>query len=291
LRRSFWAVDLSVAVFCAVIVGHVTVGFLFPDDTKIKAAAAGTQSAPAIRVRQIDQSQIDRLGKNHIFGDASIKSQAVKAPEPPSPIPASEVVVSSLKLEVRGIVWDRNPDLSTCTIWDAKLRKSDVYRVGEEVTTGVTVVEIWPNRIVLNEHGKTTYLEWEIEEEGAGDKGPVSRAATPPAPAPLPRVVEISRAEMGDKIEELMALRDTVQVTPYMEGGRSVGLQVNNLGDNPLAAQIGIEDGDVVQSINSVRIDDMDSAMQQLTKFANQPMVRVGIMRDGQRTFLTYRIK
>lgn len=292
LRRSFWLVDLSVAVVCAMLVAHVVMRFYFPQPPEIDSGTVATAETPKLVAHQIPKGEIDRIGKNPVFGSASTMSTPVKEPPPPKPEPIDPFAESSLKLDVKGIVWDEDPMRSSCVIVNSRKRETETYSNTDEVTTGVFVAEIWPTRVILDEHGKRTYLEWEPEDNENGGTKPV-RAAAPskPRPSPLPRVMELSRAEMSDRADDIMALRDSVEVQPYKQNGRVVGLQVGNLGDNPMAADIGIEDGDVVQSINSVRINDMDTAVEQLTKLSNAPMIRVGIMRNGQRTFLTYRIR
>ncbi len=292
LRRSFWLFDLSVAAICAAFAAHVAVGYLFPEQPAIRPREMTAQTPPKIKIRQVPKDRIEKIGKNHIFGAASTKSQKVKPPEPPKPVDRNEIVESTLNLKLNGITWDPAPDRCSAVIENTKLRKTDVFGIGDEVASGVLIDKIWPKRVWLNEHGKKTYLEWQPKEKDKNaQSAKISSAATRPAVAALPRVVNLDRAEMRSRIDDLVALRDSVKIQPFEENGRVTGLQVSNLGDNPMAAEIGIKDGDVVQSINSVRITSMDKAMEQLTRLSNAPMVRVGIMRNGKRTFLTYRIK
>jgi len=297
LRRSFWVLDLSVAVVCALFMGRVVASYIYP-----APAVDSDTNNPSAEARQIlfphpAPVETEHLAKSGIFGAGSFKSQVVEpAPPPPPPPPPSDgVTESELNLELKGTVYDPNPSLRRAIIENKKLRTGDlVYSVGDEVSPEVVVSEIWWRRVILDERGKRTYLEWNPEEE---EEQPTRVAAAPPRPATVPeravvpRTIELSREDMLGRGEELLALRDSVNVIPYEEHGRVVGLQVNNLGDSAIAKEMGIEEGDVIQTINGVRLTDTAKAFEALEKFSNASMIRIGLTRGGRRTFVTYRLK
>ncbi len=298
LRRSYWTTNLCVAIVCAAIMGRVLVGFLYPEHVVDPTRGAETSIDTGVILPPPEEvREIRHLNDNRIFGpnsDESVKG-AVQEAAPPPPPPTGELKESKEKLTLKGIVYDPNPLRSSAIVLNTKLRKAGVYKVGDEITTEVYVDEIWPFRVILDERGKKTYLEWLPDETKKKTQVALASTSSKPAstqtPAPLPKTVAVSRDEMAERLDELMALKETVNIEPYEENGRVVGLRVSNLGDSALAREMGIQDGDVVQSINGVRVTDRVKALEAMNKAASSSLVRVGMLRNGQRTFMTYRMK
>jgi len=295
VRRSFWTLDLCVAILCALFMGRVLVGFFYPESQSRVESSPRDDIVPVL-LPPVTSPEVRNLDKVGIFGEDSFTQEKVVPEEPPPPEPTNELKESEDKnLIVLGIVYrGLEPAMSQAIIQNRKLRKPGVYRVGDEVVPEVRVVEIWPLRVILDERGNRTYLDYNPEE----DTSTVQLAsAVPPRapsraqPAAVPRSIEVSREEMTDRVDELLELRETATVEPYEENGRPVGLQVSNLGDSELAKEIGIQDGDVIETINGVRITDETSALDTLSKFTDSSMIRVGMRRDGRRMYMTYRIR
>jgi len=293
LRRAFWVFDLGVAVVCALYMGQVLISFLLPAPA-VELVANNPSADTQILLPPPPPVQTEHLAKSGIFGEKSFAQHQVK-PEPPPPPPPSDVLTESeLNLKLIATVCDPDPSRSSAIIENIKLRMGQVvYNVGAEISPEVFLKEIRWRRVILDERGKRTYLEWEPEKEERPTR-PASappRPASKPQPAPVPRTIEISREEILSRGEELLALRDSVSIEPYEENGRVVGLQVSNLGDNPLAKEMGLQDGDVIQTINGVRVSDVTSASDALEKFSSASMIRIALTRGGRRTFVTYKMR
>jgi general secretion pathway protein C len=291
--------DLAVAIVCAAIMGRVLVSFLYPAPVVDPTGGFETSGNTGVILPPHEPvPPVQHLDRNRIFGAKSDESTkgAVQEVAPPPLSVDDKPQESSLNLTLAGIVYcDPDPLLSSAIIVNTRLRKPGVYRVGEEVTPEVYVDEIWPFRVILDERGERTFLEWLPDEtKKTTQVASMSTPSPPPSthvPAPVPRTVEVSRDEMTDRLDELLTLQETASIEPYEENGRVVGLQVSNMGDNALAREMGVRDGDVVQSINGVRVTDRAKALEAMNKAASSSMVRVGMLRNGQRTFMTYRMK
>jgi len=287
--------DLCVAIVCAVFMGRVLVSFLYPTppasgDTTGTLSPDGTSALPPPE----PVPEMKNLKNSGIFVKSFGSTKGVPKEKPPPPPPVAELQESSLSLILKGIVYcNPEPLLSSAIILNTKLRKPGVYWVGDEVTPEVYIDEIWPRRVMLDERGKKTYLEWLPEDDKKKTRvaSIPAKPASTQVPAPVPKTVEVSREEMTGRLDELLALQESVSIEPYEENGRVVGLQVNNIGDSALAREMGVQDGDVVQSINGVRVTDRAKALEAMNKAANSSMIRVGMLRNGRRTFMTYRMK
>ncbi len=297
IRRSFWTLDLCIAILCALFMGRVLVGFFYPESQSRSVESSPRDDVVPVLLPPVTPPELKNLDKVGIFGEDSFTQENVVPEEPPPPEPTNELKESEDKnLMVLGIVYrGLEPAMSQAIIQNRKLRKPGVYRVGDEIVPEVRVVEIWPLRVILDERGERTYLDYNPEEDtSAVQLASAAAARTPPSraqPAAVPRSIEVSRDEMAERVDELLELRETATVEPYEENGRPVGLQVSNLGDSELAKEIGIQDGDVIETINGVRITDETSALDALSKFTDSSMIRVGMRRGGRRMYMTYRIR
>lgn len=74
------------------------------------------------------------------------------------------------------------------------------------------------------------------------------------------------------------------------ETGKVAGITAKNIGDIPLAAKLGLKDGDILQSVNGILIDSEQKIMEVVNKFSNANVFRLGILREGKPTVLTLRI-
>lgn len=83
-------------------------------------------------------------------------------------------------------------------------------------------------------------------------------------------------------------LMTQLRIKPYFEGGRCIGFQISNV--NGSIKQMGLQDGDIVESINGVKVDDPLKAMQVLYSLERNNPVHLGIEREEEEIELDCRI-
>ena len=72
--------------------------------------------------------------------------------------------------------------------------------------------------------------------------------------------------------------------------GQVAGITASNLSSNPLAGVLGLQNNDVVQSVNGEKINSMNQIPQLYEKFKNVRSFQVGILRNGQQQTLTINV-
>jgi len=70
-------------------------------------------------------------------------------------------------------------------------------------------------------------------------------------------------------------------------GGNIIGITAQNLSSNPMAAVLGFQDGDIVQSVNGERIDSEAKILSLVNKLKGARSVQVTILRNGQPQTIT----
>lgn len=224
----------------------------------------------------------------HLFGNAGAGASNQRA------LPAS-----TLALSLRGTVADRDPTNGVAVIGDGQNERA--YRVGDEIDAGVSLVEVYPDHVVILRDGTRESLILPREAAGASQPGPVfdlsaangaarkpvtatSAASTDAAPAPYtpPQLAngavdwEKSLAQVRNNPAQFAQL-----AAPVIENGKLVGLRVRGL-DPATMTKLGLEAGDLVTAVNGIAIDSPQRATEILASVQNAASVRVTVQRNGQ---------
>ena len=82
-----------------------------------------------------------------------------------------------------------------------------------------------------------------------------------------------------------------IRLKPFIQGGNQEGFEVKSiLGDSPLKA-IGIENGDIIKSINGEPIDSDLDILQIYDAIINGDSYTISVIRDGEPITLSSKIK
>jgi type II secretory pathway component PulC len=75
------------------------------------------------------------------------------------------------------------------------------------------------------------------------------------------------------------------------ENGKTKGITTDNIENFETAKELGFKNGDVLVSLNNEPVDSKDKAVEVLKKYRNASLFRVGLLRDGQMMYKTFRVK
>jgi general secretion pathway protein C len=71
-------------------------------------------------------------------------------------------------------------------------------------------------------------------------------------------------------------------IEPYVKNGRTEGLRITGLEQSPLAAIVGLRNGDIVQTVNGQTLDSKQKAFQVLKKARTQSTINMQLLRNGK---------
>jgi general secretion pathway protein C len=92
---------------------------------------------------------------------------------------------------------------------------------------------------------------------------------------------------LGNQAELMRAAR----VIPYEENGRVVGVKVYGIRRNALLGKLGIQNGDVLRTINGFDLSSPDSALEAYTKLREANEFSIAMMRRGAPKTMEYSVK
>lgn len=306
IRKTFILIDLALAALVAVVVGLVAMEMtrVIPGSDAVLAGGEGIAVPTAPPLPQVaDRPAYASLRQSGLFGEAG--KWDPKLLPPPAPVveaPVESVADTTLNLRLIGtIALGEGSKSKFSTAFIENLDTNDRgrgYLIGDQIMDSVTLEEILSREvIVLNKRltpPKRERLKMDEAALGAGPAptGPAMPPPSPPAPSSSERI-SLKRDEIVQELYQNYADLVT-NLKPEMARdaqGNVIGVTAPNIGQVPMAQKLGLKDNDVLQTVNNEKIDSEQKILEMVQKYQTASSFRIGIMRDGKPTVITYRLE
>ncbi|NLV41936.1 MAG: hypothetical protein GXY15_12010 [Candidatus Hydrogenedentes bacterium] len=305
IRQIFICVDLLLtALFLGVaaLVAHEmsrppqSVEALLPPD---EGGAAPV--APLAHVS--DREFYDGVAGGGLFGEAGRWDPGAVPEEAPvveEVAPADDISETTLSLRLIGTV-ALSPKSPFAVAFIGEKEGNDPgksYFIGEEVADSVALDEVFPREVILLNRATTPpqrerlRMDEEEEESGAGPSAPPAAAPAPETVAEPSERITLKRDEMIAEVAENYA--SLVNIRPELatdENGNVLGITAAGIGEFPLAQRLGVQENDILQTVNNEKLDSEDKIMEMVQKYQTATSLRIGILRDGKPKVITYRLE
>lgn len=212
---------------------------------------------------------------------------------------------------VAAVVNPISPDWSFAAIVGAA-GKALLYRRGQSVD-GRQVIHIFTDRVYLQPTTGACQITMFGEEVAEGPRV----AAAPPMnaePVEVPSAGEsegginasemesgiqrvsdtnfnIDRSLVDRVLENQAELMRTARVIPHEENGRTVGVKLYGIRRNSLLGRLGVQNGDMLRTINGYDMSSPDSALEAYARLRTADHLTLSIVRRGQPTTIDYNIR
>jgi type II secretion system protein C len=219
------------------------------------------------------------LVDSNIFGAMSPSDQS----ETSSTQAAADSVPSAEPLGLRLVgVIAGGPTTSRAVIEDTNTRIATPYKIGD-IVASTRIEAIESDRIVLSHKGRTKVLSLHTARAPRDASPSATQVAAPPSrPQAQPSFTPSARLSY---VEDLFR---TAKIEPYVKDGRPEGLKISGLEQNPLAAAVGLRNGDIIQTVNGQSLNNTQKAFQVLQKARTQPRISIQLLRDGKARDLSF---
>lgn len=298
LNRLLWGVNLAlVAVVLFVAAAFLAPGRSDRDDIAAprSANAARTPDAAGQTTRDtIDPKLIldrDIFGTGPEAGVGGPGKTSGTAVEQPKPLIAKE-----LPLRLLGTVVDEQGS-SYAILENAATKAQDIYRVGDTIGE-VRIDSIEQNKIVVVKMGMRETLNMALTGGGTPTTM-VANDATPAEPVKMGsneviKLVSDSEREInvsasGDSVSQAARFLSKLRLTPHATDGQADGLRISGVGDSTVARLVGLQDGDVIESVNGHRVSNQAKASQVLRKARMLGAAEIELVRGQERKTLAFR--
>jgi general secretion pathway protein C len=294
LYRIFWVANSVLLV----IFGYVLVSLILAQEPWEEAPAdpqdeaAETDTSPGDKPSAPGDPRII-LGRN-IFGPAGVlTAERGLKKDKPAPQP---VVRKPMELRLLGTV-EGTEEVACAVIEDMKTKVQDLYVTGD-VIRDARIDRIERSRIVLLRGGVQEILNLYVASESsvASGEDAGSRVAEDPGVAEAVKVISptkraINKSAFLAKIGGMEAVLKTVKASPYLVNGQAKGLRITGLEGLSMARYVGLENGDVIQTINGQTVTDKRKAFQVLRKARALASSDIQLLRGREEKTLSLRVE
>lgn len=303
LRKYLWAVDLAVVALCATFLGMAASGAV-----ESKFASVPSPARPVLARAPMPPS---KPGFNK-DPTAILKRNIFCATCPPllDDETATETTVevdvqtkTALPLDLLAIMYAPPPNgiqWSIAVMRDTEYKTIGAFPVGGKVH-GATITEILETRVYLDNVGKTEYID--LFEPPAQPAAPVAAVAKPkgedPFSAELAKGInkisenkyELQRSTLESVLGNMALLSRSARIVPEMKDGKAAGFRLFAVRPEGPFAMIGMQNGDIISSINGLEITSPEKALEVYAKLKSASHLSLGMERNGQKITKEYNIR
>jgi type II secretory pathway component PulC len=299
IRQAFVIIDLGLALLVAFLVYLIADQQLKSRTPKVVPIEKG-EIEPSIELAKVSPlDAYDMIGSSGLFGPAGDETPP---DEPVVPDEFMEPPPPTLRLHATAATFDPEDPISTAIIENSAaqtVQKVSTYYRGQPVTNELVLKEVYPRKVVLHNPVKNSLSELLMPEAGEKTTPGVPALNERQARQPV-QVAQNTEALSLDRnaVAEELASYDYADVVntlnPEMaedENGNVTGITSSNFSAVPLAAEIGLQNGDVINTVNGIKIDSDQKLMEIFTKFSNASTFRLGVTRNGSAQMLTFKLE
>lgn len=167
-------------------------------------------------------------------------------------------------------------------------KAQSLYRTNDVLPGGAQLVSIERYAIVVQSGSSTRRLT--LDED-------LPMAATVGGPA-AGGVREMSanhwlieRRKVDDVLANLPQLLTQARLIPNFSGGKADGFRLTSIRPNSFFAEIGLQEGDVLQRINGVEVKDPQNLLTAFQQLKNEANINLDVQRNAQPATLAYEIR
>ncbi len=289
-----------------------------PSPGEASTASSGTtaraDATPILRRNVFDPKLGDLTASPEAEDNVQNPEEASEEPLPPDgEIPACE---GSMRL-VGTVYRRRRPEQSLAAIIGVS-GKAKLFRAGSEVD-GRRVLAIGRNHVLLQPSGSgpcqiRMFTERpaatgkaaaggririaRADEKKGADKASSGRGSGVES-AELDRGITrvsdtrftIERALVDKLLSNQADLMRAARIIPHQRGGRVVGVKLYGIRRGSLLSRLGLQNGDLLRTINGFDMSSPDKALEAYTKLRSASNLTIAIERRGQSMTLDYEIR
>ena len=218
------------------------------------------------------KQQQDQIAPLHIFGetDKIVKPVVKKATIAP---------ISRLNLNLKG-VFAATPAEASLAIISSGYKDELLYSIGETLPGGAVLKEVYSDRVIIDRNGSLETLVLPLDEAQI-----VDQVIKPASESPLTndKVFRSTPKELRSKILKDPAQLTKIMVTiPEYKNGKIIGYKLRMKKFKGLLEQYGLQETDVVTSINGVALNNPSNGFKILQQLTNASILDLMVLRNGQ---------
>ena len=197
---------------------------------------------------------------------------------------ASATEEYALNLELIGTAMGNIKD-PIVLIKDLETGKEGMYKTGYMVRDA-RIVRIAKGEVELDVNGKQAFLRTSEAKRLAKNEYLETEMISRDGPQ-----IVVNKQAMINESGTVMQSLKKLKVKAAVEDKKVIGMRIDGMSEDNIAALAGLRNKDVVTAINSQAINSYQKALQVVNKLRNQSEVQVSLLRDGKAMQLSYTMR
>ncbi len=292
IRQAFLVLDFALAVLVAAVAVWVILAILDSGGLDVaRDGAGGVDVSASLDIAQVaPKDAYAPILDSGLFGEAArISNEA--PPPPPPPEPSTEIKMAKdagINIDLLGAVAAGPTDPRATAVLKTATSPAATYYLNSEVMSNLTLREVHPRAVLLqNETNAERYWVVMGEEERIDLASLKTAGELENEMAGDPRLEQTEfEASQTELLRKAMNEQEQLQsLTPRAvtdAAGNIVGITADGIGDLEIAREFGVQEGDAVQEINGIPVDDVEKLQSLGMRLMGQKSISVTLLRDGQ---------
>jgi general secretion pathway protein C len=287
-----------IGIFVCIVVGGLLVAHsinAFVADALYVAPnpQAGSDSHGSVRTVSYSPTQyMEDIRTSGLFALPAV-SQSATQEDPRAPVARASIGAAS-KIRLIGVVMGDRQGVFAI-VEELASKKQVLYRLKDQIPDLGEVADIRHNGIAVRQGHLEEWLELDSAEKQIVAGSPPT-ASSPPsvstsAATAVPIRKVIDRREVELAMNDLPKLLTQARAVPNMVNGTVNGFRIDYMAPASFYEKIGVQTGDVLQRVNGVDIRDPGTVLNLLQQLKNEQVVKLDIVRNDQRSTITYELR
>lgn len=287
-----------IGLFICIVVGGLLIAHsinAFVADALYVMPTAPAESSGHGSVRPVSYSPTQYMEDIRTSGLFAMPTAAQISPhQDPGASVARASIGAATKIRLIGVVMGDQRGVFAIAEELASKRQV-LYRLHDQILDLGEVADIRRDGMAIRRGNVEEWLELEPGEKqvGAGNPAVASAASSssaPPGPGtPIRKVID--RREVESAMNDLPKLLTQARAVPNMVNGTLNGFRIDYMAPASFYEKIGVQTGDVLQRVNGVDIRDPGTILNLLQQLKNEQVVKLDIVRNDQRSTITYELR
>ena len=194
------------------------------------------------------------------------------------------------KLKLLGVVIGDHDGVSAI-VEELSSKRQLFFRLHTQIPDVGEISEIRRDGIVVRQGDQQELLELAASQVEKPPSAPVTAgSAVAPVPGSPVRTV-LDRSYVEQSMGDLPKLLSQARAVPYMVNGAMNGFRLDFIAPSSFYEKIGLKYGDVLQQVNGVDIRDPGTMLTLFQQLRNEKSVKLDVLRNNQRTAMTFDIR
>ena len=162
------------------------------------------------------------------------------------------------------------------------------YRINQKLPDGSTIVKVVRDKVSIRRSDGVT-----VDVEVVDDTKIVAmQTGGGPGVKKLANgKFAVDQKEVLASTENMSQILTQARALPYQEQGKTVGFKISEIVPGSIYEKIGLQNGDVIQRVNSQDVDDPSKFFQLYQGLKNERSISIDLLRGGQPQTMTYEIQ